>query len=226
MYTNVIFDDFIPLSMCFYKTFLYILDVYICAHTFVQWLHRFLRKWASRAFPASSRSAGARTLRCIWRLVGGPLKLIENRKQSSQSEQVSYVCLAPDQVTVNLFFPTLKDERRVQAVYKGNNDGQLEEHTLQLVDFDVFCLVLHIPSDSRCPVRNSSHSSPASYVFCILKVVVLPLVTPGGCVGAGHHIGQPCCSGCPRAAVDQQRRPPCVEGMGWLMFGSTDVIFL
>lgn len=89
-----------------------------------------------------------------------------------------------------------------------------------------FCLVNHIPSDSRCPVRNSSHSSPASYVFCILKVVLLPLVTPGGCVGAGHHIGQPCCSGCPRAAVNQQRRPPCVEGMGWLMFGSTDVIFL
>lgn len=181
---------------------------------FVQWLHRFLRKWASRAFPASSQSAGARTLRCSWR----PVKM---------GSRAGFLCLfGPRPGHCQFVFPTLTDERRVQAVYKGNNDGQLEEHTSQLVDFDVFCLVNHIPSDSRCPVRNSSHSSPASYVFCILKVVVLPLVTPGGCVGAGHHIGQPCCSGCPRAAVNQQRRPPCVEGMGWLMFGSTDVIFL
>lgn len=93
---------------------------------FVQWLHRFLRKWASRAFPASSRSAGARTLRCSWR----PVKM---------GSRAGFLCLfGPRPGHCQFVFPTLTDERRVQAVYKGNNDGQLEEHTSQLVDFDFF----------------------------------------------------------------------------------------
>lgn len=224
--------------LCVFLRHSCILFTFVPIPSCVQWLHRFLRKWASRAFPASSRRPGARTLRCSCRVQENSWEIEVDRKWEAESIRAGFLCLfepRPGHCQFVFSHSTCSGWTTCAGRIQGQQWWPVGGAHLASRGLWCLCLVLHIPSDSRCPVRNSSqvisHMFNLQVLPClmfafILKVVVLPLVTPGRCVGAGHHIGQPCCSGCPRAAVDQQRRPPCVEGMGWLTFWSTDVIFL